>query len=483
MFLQNLIKKCINQSTFYTKSANLIDKNIIENEYLHIKNYLLNNFKNDSIIAISLEKNYKYILTMLACMEIGLTYIPLKKEFPQNRIDQIQKLSSFDYLIDDLILESILKKNQVIPNLKNFTLNKDKALYIIFTSGSTGEPKGVIIQRDSFENFTKWVDSYFCNITNNDKLLNTADFTFDLSLLDIALLISKNLNFYISNFNGNVFKLAAEIEKYQISTMATVPNNFNLLLNDDIYKKCNISKLQNLLLGGARFSYGIYQNFKTKLPNANIYNLYGPTEATVYCTAVKLFRSNKEDELIDKTVTIGKPILNMKILILDKNMNNISPYEKGDVYIEGIQVMSKYLNNPQKTNETLLQHNNQTLYRTGDIGLRDKNENLYITGRSDDTIKVEGYRVNLSDIDSYIHAVTYVVDCATVAIEDKIKENILVLYIKVNQEVSKKELQQELHNILPTYQIPQKIFFVDKFPLNNSGKISKKDLIKIYQNR
>ena len=483
MFLNHSIKKSIEKSTFYTQEGIVVAKDTIDNEYSKIKHYLLHHFSDDTIIAVRLNKDYRYVLTMLACMELGLTYIPLKNDFPQNRIDQIQKLSSFDFLIDDSTLEAILNNELQSTDKNNFSLNKKKALYIIFTSGSTGEPKGVIIERDSFENFTKWVDTYFTHINEKDKLLNTADFTFDLSMLDIALLISKKLNFQISNFNNNIFKLAAEIEKYQISTMATVPNNFNLLLNDEIYKKCDMSKLQNLLLGGARFSYGLYNSFKEKLPNANIYNLYGPTEATVYCTAVKLFEHDEESELIDKTVTIGKPILNMEVLVLDEEMQNVASDEKGDVYISGVQLMREYLNNPAKTEEVLIQHNNQILYRTGDIGLKDKNSNIYITGRSDDTIKVDGYRVNLSDIDSYIHTVPDVVDCATIAIEDKIKENILVLYVKVNSDITKEILFNKLHTILPSYQVPKKLFFIDEFPLNNSGKISKKDLITIYQNK
>lgn len=476
MILQDLIIQCTKKSKFFTQEGHLIDQTTILNHYEYIKTYLLEHANEQSIVAINLDKNYKYVLTMLACMEIGLTFIPLKNSFPAKRINQIQKLSSFDLLLDDNLLNEILDKKTNQTEKRSFSLQKQHPLYIIFTSGSTGEPKGVVIQRQSFENFVQWVGNYFSDITNSDKLLNTADFTFDLSMLDIALLITKNLEFKISNFNNDIFKLAYEIEKNKITTMATVPNNFNILLSDEVFFRTNMSSLKHLLLGGARFSFGLYQNFKLKLPTINCYNLYGPTEATVYTTAVKLFSNDISSEVIDKTVTVGKAITNMKILVLNENMQVVGYDIKGDVYIEGPQVMAEYLNNQSKTNEVLLNLDKQTIYKTGDIGLLDKHGNLFITGRSDDTIKVEGYRVNLSDIDSYIHTIPNVIDCATIAIRDDIKENLLVLYVKVNAETTKKDFLDQLHEVLPTYQIPQKIFFIQDFPLNSSGKISKKDL-------
>jgi amino acid adenylation domain-containing protein len=487
MKLENIVFNYFNQdNNFYGEKFEVIDPIKIRSKYLSLIKHLKKNCKTGDKVAIYLEKDYQYVIVMLVCLQLGLTFIPLNKKLPKQRIDTILDIAKpallvndehGDFKCDQVLLSDIFE----IESFENYPCKEvpeDDIAYIIFTSGSTGEPKGVMIKRKSYANFVQWVGSYFSEINDNDKLLNTADFTFDLSLLDVALLLSKNIHFFISNFNGNIFELMSEIERKKITTMATVPNNFQMLLSRGVYQRGNISSLQYLLIGGARFSYGLYNKFKENLKDANIYNLYGPTEATVYCSVKKIEFNNTD--CIKENISVGKSILNTDIKIVDEGNNDIDKNQVGRLLVGGIQVMDKYINNDDKNKKVLLTIGSNIYYDTGDLSFVDSNQNIFIVGRSDDSLKVDGYRVNLSDIDSNIQKLGYINECATIAIEDKIKENIMVTFIKAGQRIKKDKVFVDLKSIMASYQIPKHLIFIDDFPLNSSGKICKKTLKNNY---
>lgn len=485
MYLSKLCKALITNSSLNIVCDKNKNKMIIIEEYKRVKSYILQNCKGNEKIGIYLDKDYSYVLTILCLIELGITFIPLNKKWPDERNKLIVDLAHCDYIISDSNLElnsniisyENIQKYEIKESNNNF-LGLNNPIYIMFTSGSTGIPKGVEISRSAYQNFVQWVDSYFSTISNKDKLLNTADFTFDLSMIDIALLLSKELNFYISSFDNSIFKLLFEIEKYQITTIATVPNNINMLLSPKVIKRGNIISLKYLLLGGARFSYGLYLNIIERLEQFKVYNLYGPTEATVYCSVLEL--TGYEKEVSGTSVCVGKAIDNMEIRIFDEEFHEMPIHSKGEVYICGNQLMNKYINNKDLNEKVLISIDSKLYYKTGDLGFVDEYSNLFIVGRMDDTIKSNGYRVNLSDIDSIITKLDYIEDCAVVAVEDEDKENRLIAYLKIYMEVSLDKINQDLKLILANYQIPHEINILENFPLNTSGKISKKDLKNSY---
>ena len=464
MKIYNIIEKRIDSLKLYDKNGQFVNSNICKQEYLAIKNQLLSNFIETDIIGIQFEKDYRYMLTLLACMSIGLPYIPLSVDWPNERIKQIEELSGC----------SVIREKDFNYSNRYTNLNKrfnNEILYIIFTSGSTGAPKGVQIPRTAYENFLEWADIYFANITSNDRMLLTTDFTFDISLVDISLILTKNLSLYISNFNNNIFKLLYEIETYRITVHSTVPYNYSMIMHDDVYSKANLSTLKHIMIGGARFPNNLYNHFKERLPSCNIYNFYGPTEATIYCSIQKFKYQN--DELYKNNITIGKPFYNNRFTVIDD-----------ELYISGPQLMRGYLNNPQKTQEALVTIENTTYYKSGDVVFKNSLGNYFIVGRKDDTIKVTGYRVNLSDIDSYILKLDYISNVATIAIENEASEHNLISYvILTDTSIDSKIIKQDLKDIMPNYQIPKIIKIVEAFPLNNSGKICKISLKNNYLNK
>jgi len=457
MYLRNLISNAIKSAKLYDKNGNLIDNKTLENEFNAIKNYLLNNYSSNDMVAINFEKDYRYVLMVFASMYVGVTFIPLNKDWPQKRVEQIQDLSGCVVITEDSI-----DFNNTQKSSKYF---ENEILYVLFTSGSTGAPKGVKIKRESYDNFVNWINDYFSEINSQDRMLMTTDFTFDIFLVDMALFLTKNLSLFISSFNNNIFKMLYEIEKYKITTHSTVPYNYSMIMGEGIYEKANLSTLKYIILAGARFPNNLYHNFKDRIPNCSVYNAYGPTEGTIYVSCHKM-TYNEDIDIYKNSITIGKPLYNTEFRVVDD-----------ELLIASKQLMKEYLNNPQKTKEVLVEIDGKTYYKSGDVVLVNDDSNYFIVGRKDDTIKTAGFRVNLSDIDSYILGLDYINNVATIAIESEGGENDLVCYVILNQDnITPKEIKKDLKDILPYYQIPKTIKIVNEFPLNNSGKICKKTL-------
>ncbi|WDP88916.1 MAG: AMP-binding protein [Desulfobacter sp.] len=457
--------------------GNSIDRNVFLSEYNRIKTYLFQTYSTDDIVGLYLKKDHRYLLTILACMDLGLTYVPMRKSWPKERVNQINEICGLSAVLEDDFFSCL--PISTTENIEGFAVSPEKSLYIMFTSGSTGEPKGVKIQRKAYENFLFWLDSFFEQITEKDRLLNSTDYTFDVSLVDVGLLILKNVNFVLSNFTDNIFVLLGELDKYEITTLATVPNNLMMILQQGIFEKADLSNLNNILIAGSRFPVKLYEQMVHHFPDANLYNCYGPTEATIYCVVKELVKDNSED-IRHSTVSIGKPILNTHIKLINEEGLETTPYEKGEMLVGGNQLMAGYVNRSSLTNKALVEIDGSMFYRTGDLVFRDENSFLYMVGRIDDTIKTAGHRVNLLDVDSYIQKIDFVKSCVTVAIPHEIKENLLVTFVILSPQGALSMLREAIEAILPTHQQPYHLEIVKEFPLNNSGKISSLALKELY---
>jgi D-alanine--poly(phosphoribitol) ligase subunit 1 len=245
--------------------------------------------------------------------------------------------------------------------------------------------------------------------------------------------------------------------------------------------RVNLSKLQTLMIAGARFSYGLYEKCKNRLgTHIDLYNLYGPTESTVYSHGKKMTFKEQED-CAGLNVAIGKPLPNVTALVV-KDGQTMEAGQEGELLLGGIQLLSCYMNDPEKTAHALINFEGKTYYRSGDIAFCDPRGDFYVIGRLDDTIKVRGFRINLLDVDSYIHKLPYIEDCATIAVPHEIAENQTIAFLRLKTPKTVKEIKKDLLQYLLDYQIPEKIVFVDQYPVNSSGKIDKKVLKENYLN-
>ncbi len=436
-------------------------------------------------VGIMLPKEPDYLLCIMACMTLGIAYVPLKEDFPKSRLQEIKEDSGLKLIIDMSCLTRLYFTESValggFQRAQASVFTDEMPLYIIFTSGSTGRPKGVVISRGAFDSYAQWLNEYLPNVTSKDRLLQVTEFTFDISLIDLILYLKKRTPLYFTSFNGAIFKLAQDIASHKITVISTVPNNVNMLLSNFIVSKANFSSLKTLMIGGARFSFGLYEKVCTHFGSLNVLNFYGPTEFTIYSHA-KRIRFNESVDCINNNVSIG---VDNKEVRSDIHSDGLlcEAHQTGELLLSGKQVMSGYINDPQKTGSVFIEIDGRTYYRTGDLAYKNENNEVFVVGRLDDTIKYRGYRINLLDIDSYVAKLKCVQDVTTIAVPDEIKENITVCFIILSEGgggLTAKGLKAELSELLVDYQIPEKIIFTDKFPVNVSGKVCKKQLLKIY---
>jgi D-alanine--poly(phosphoribitol) ligase subunit 1 len=485
MIIRNLIKKYLDgKPKIWDAKYKLLPHEKIIKEYISIQNYLLLNHKVGSRVAICLDRDYRYFLTLLACMNTGIVFIPLRKEWPKARIKQIKEISGFKKLLTDNVMKKIVSDSlpESVGNLNLPSISPNQPLYCLFTSGTTGQPKGVLIRRSAYENFLQWIDDFFIDINESDKLLNSTDYTFDVALAEIAIALTKNVSFYCSNFKDDYFTLLKELNDLKITIIATVPNNFMLILDERLITRVNISSLKFALIAGARFPLQLKKRFNKYLPSTRIFNCYGPTEATIYCLAREL--SGKEIDFVEgQTVSVGKAVQGCLPIIVNDKLKRVDFMESGELLIGGKQIMDCYLSNSKATEDALVNINGINYYRTGDIAFCNKNGDFFVTGRNDDTIKVSGQRVNLSDIDSYVQEIDFIRSCASVALEDELRGSYIVLNLVTTHNVEKKDIYLALEKILPSHQIPQDLVIMDTLPLNNSGKICKITLKNQYQKK
>lgn len=487
MYLRRKISRLIRDGRFlHSVSGEAWPPEQVQQEFDRLTRYLRGHCGpgDANRVALHLGHEARFVLAILACLEVGVTFVPLKKGWPQARINQILQLAEPRIALDDALYERVVAEDQAAAG-RAIEPGPDELAYIIFTSGSTGAPKGVGISRLSFETFVRWLDGHFGAFGPNDRILYVADFTFDMSLLDVGLTIAKRAQAYVSQFNGNIFRLASEIEEFRISSLATVPNNLSMLLQEGVADRVNLASIRYLLLGGSRFSYGTYEAIFGKhrgkfASDVRVYNFYGPTEATVYTHARELTGRPAED-LCGVNVSIGVPFGKNTCLLLDASGRAIDGAgQTGELFLGGEQLMAGYFRDPEQTRSAFKTIDGERYYATGDLAFRADSGDYFIQGRLNETIKKRGFRVNLLDIDSYMQKVDSVQDCATIAVPDDLTENRLVAYVVLKSGESGDELRSRLKGILVDYQMPDEFRFVGSLPLNSSGKVCRKTLRETY---
>lgn len=440
-------------------------------EYMTLRNFFAKNYRETNGIGIKLQKDPKYLMAILACMESGVRYVPMRANYPENRVAQIKEEAGFELLLTEDKFEEIIA-NDVKDYIEADHAKMD-TLYTICTSGSTGKPKAVIVSRRSITAFWNWCDDYFSIITDQDQILQVADFTFDISLIDVGLFLKKGSALHFSKFTGNIFTLAMEIEQKKINFLNTVVNNFNMLLEEAVISRANISSLRSVVMGGARFTTGLYNKCVEHLKNIEVNNLYGVTEVPVYSHAKKM--KFDETDLDDSNISVGKTLGSTTAIIVKDN-KVVSQGERGELFLGGGQLMKGYANNEEMTKNVIVEFEGKKYYRTGDISYQNAANEFFIVGRMDDTIKYRGYRINLLDIDSYIQKLSYIEHAVTFAIPNELTQNTTICYIKLKEEKDIKTIKKDMSEFLLDYQIPEKIMIVDSFPTNDNGKICKKTL-------
>ena len=452
----------------------------------NLANYLSKNLKNKEPLVVYGHKNPYMIVSFLACVKSGHTYCPVDTSISPERLNDIvdtvkpeiilsctdKRIAGFNTLnIHDIIRLSKETKNNFDKN--NYVKEQD-IFYIIFTSGSTGTPKGVEISYQSLNNFIKWISTLDTERNEQKLYLNQAPFSFDLSVMDLYLSLYNEGKLILieKDIQSDYSKLFDRLKNNLINTWVSTPSFVDICLASEEFNDKLLPSLDTFLFCGEILTKKTAEMLLHNFPNAKVYNTYGPTESTVAVTSVEITQ-----DIINKynSLPVGKPKKGTEILIDNEEM-----------VIVGDTVSNGYFNNPILTNEKFSIINSQRAYRTGDKGFF-LDELLFYSGRIDNQIKLNGYRIELEDIENNMMRVDGVSKVAVLPKYEEGKVKYLIAYCMYTKEILGKlkaiaEIKEELKQYIPSYMIPKKIIFIEKIPTNNNGKIDRKKLMELGDN-
>lgn len=421
-------------------------------------------------VAVYIDGSIQSIINICAVLINKSIYVPIDETIPLSRKQIIFELSNPKIMLDSSFKLDIKhnKYDNIDFNSLLIQLLDDSTdlAYIIFTSGTTGVPKGVKITRGNLLNYILYINKML-PISLNDSTIITTSISFDLAYtaLYVALYNQSSIRLLSHNEMSDISQLTQIIRSTQISFMKTTPTILAMLL-----KQHNIeSLLRNLkfiILGGEQIKHKHVKKIIELNPKIKIVNHYGPCETTIGCCA-KIITSNN---IIDYEyeLPIGKAIANAQLYIVDDKLRPVPFGQSGRLLILGPGVGAGYINPPDCNG--FIMWNNKPAFLTEDIAKYNKYKEIVILGRTNDFIKIRGYRISTYEIEQHILKYFCVEECQ-VKMESKGDINQLVCYYISSDAIDYPFFRHTLESIIPLYMIPQRIYRIDSFSKSANGKL------------
>ena len=439
------------------------------------------------LVGICIPRSVEMVVASLGILKAGGAYLPLDPAYPRERLS---------FLLADSGVSLVLTEQQLVANFADNTLEAvcfdcnnpdiaqqctdncenhtatDNLAYVIYTSGSTGSPKGVEITHRSLLNLVRWHQQTF-EVTPEDRATHLASVGFDAAVWETWPYLAAGASLHLPD---EVTRLSPEgLRDWLGNEQITISFLPTALAERIMSLDWPTSTALRMLLTGAE---ALRHYPSTKLP-FKLVNNYGPTECTVVATSGFVPSGTRSEAL----PTIGRPIANTHVYILDENLQQVPAGIPGELYIGGAGVARGYRNGPNLTAEKFIpdpfsDELSGRLYKTGDVARYLSNGEIAYLGRMDDQIKLMGYRIEPNEIVAVLDCHPSVKTSVVVAHADGSSEKHLVAYVVFNaqSQPSAGELRRFLGNELPEYMVPALFVQLDALPLTANGKIDRRAL-------
>ena len=441
----------------------------------------------DARIGIASQRDFASIIGILAVIVSGRAYVPLNPAYPVDRLRSIVEIAGIDLvlatpetaqrIVDTGVSLSILVSDGcnwrdahglAIPG-EPFALEPvsvDNAAYFMFTSGTTGVPKGVRVDFGNLEAYLQNI-SAIADISANDKCSHFFELSFDLSVHDLFVTFSCGAELVVLPKKATL-DIVDFVNERGITCWFSVPSLASYCDRVGGLKPGALNHLRLALFCGEALPVTLARKFATASPNAAIFNIYGPTEATI---AFTFFEYTDGLQLEDLTIVpIGQPFGDLRVDYL--------PFEGGlELALGGAQVTPGYINNDEEQAAKFYVKEGTRWYRTGDAVDRDEKLGTLFLGRIDDQVKVNGYRVELAEIDACLRSAAGSPEAASLvwAGSDGSGPAEIIGFV-VGSDLSSGAIRKAARKLLPNYMVPRKVISLDRMPTNSSGKIDRKAL-------
>jgi len=429
------------------------------------------------IVGLHLDRSTEMIVAILGVLRAGASYLSLDPDYPENRLmfmlddanvscvitDQAINIGSDIKLLDiNKILQEEVEKG---PPL---IIEPEDTAYLIFTSGSTGKPKGVAVSHANLYNSTIARNRYYSDEPQSFLLFSS--FSFDSSVAGIFWTLSVGGKLVISEnrLEQDMEKLGSVIKNEKVTHTLLLPGLYREILNS--IDRSQLGSLKNVILAGEAIDENIPAMHFKDLENVRLFNEYGPTEATVWATV-------EEIEKDQGKITIGKPIGNTQVFILDNDGQPLPAGIPGEIHIGGLNVTKGYLNHPEATSEKFVESPFDLfpgmLYRTGDMAKFTREGKIDFMGRKDGQVKIRGHRIELNEIEGKINQLEQVKESVVIIDGVEGRNKRLICYYMAERVIDSDEFRSWLDRELPDFMIPQQYIVLDRFPRLPNGKLDR----------
>lgn len=453
------------------------------------------------LVGVMLDRVPDTIFHFMAILCLGGAYMPIDKALPMDRIQYMLDDSGSNFLLTDAVHSELNLDNDKVIYLKNLDLENpgnaefhaskgDDLAYVLYTSGSTGKPKGVPISTGSLVNLllAMQVEPGF---REEDVLLSTTTFSFDISVLEMYLPMICGATVVLgpTSLMQNAESIISLVEEEGITVFQGTPATYKFLLN--LNMKAN--KKLRLFCGGEPLGLDLAKSITPHFKE--LWNLYGPTETCIWSSVQKIDES-------DLRISVGRPINNTKILILDERHRPVPVGMTGEIAIAGIGLTKGYLNKETQNKSKFITHpfdSEKRIYLTGDLGYIGSDLRLYCKGRKDHQVKIRGYRIETGEIENVLMSGGNYREVAVVPVAFSDNDLRLVAYLKesglsqrnfaidkatgVQFVTATRQESEQVRELclsqLPDYMVPAMFVYVNSMPLSHNAKTDRLKLAKI----
>jgi amino acid adenylation domain-containing protein/FkbM family methyltransferase len=477
----------------------------LNNRSNQLGHYLISKgISKETLVPIVVERSPEMVIGILGILKSGAAYVPVDPEYPEDRIGYMLEDSGAVIVITSLSSKSRIGSNAAGVELialdgkdqesissqpthnPGLSISPDQLAYVIYTSGSTGKPKGVMMPGGNLVNLLHWQEKQFHH--QNRRVLQFASLTFDVSFQEIFSTLCYGSRLYLvdSQKRKDIPALLSDISQNQI-THLFIPYIVLQSLAEYLYTLPGYSSsLEEIIVAGEQLK--LSPEIQALLDNHQIklINQYGPTEAHVVSSY-----TIGQDGPSPILPPIGKPIDNVTLYILNSQGQLCPVGVPGELYIGGAQVARGYLNQPELTAEKFISHpfrkendqedqeenhQNEKVYKTGDLCRWLPDGNIEYLGRIDSQVKIRGYRIELGEIESLLQQSDQISGAVVLAKADSNGMKRLVAYVVPGDHFSKEETISRLQGKLPEYMVPAIWVELESFPVTPNGKVDRKAL-------
>ncbi len=443
----------------------------------HIKNLPIykNGISKDKykVIGIMMNRRAELLISMLAVLKVGAGYLPIDPTYPEDRVKYIIEDSGIKLLLTEEVINSNFGIKRIdVDNDSSYDdyekfdvkITPEDVAYMIYTSGSTGKPKGVLLKQLGVVNFIQSIGHV---IPIKEKtIVSITTMCFDIFVFESLVPVCTGMKIVLANNEeqNNPILLNKICLENNVQILQTTPSKFKFLMTDELEY---IKNLEIISILGEPFPLDLLKKIKA-ITNARIFNGYGPTETTVASTFKELTNTKSK-------ITIGTPVPNTCIYVLDNDLNQVPVGVPGKLFIGGLGMSIGYINKPEMTAQRYIEYNGQRIYDTGDLVKLLPNGELECLGRVDFQVKVRGLRIELLEIENTIRTYKSIQD-AVVCVKNINGRDILCGYFTSSGRVSISLLKNSLAKKLPNYMVPTYLIQIKEFTYTPNGKIDRKVL-------